>query len=267
MAAPRHRVRHHAVDSDRGQQQGRRREDDEQQHGEAALGERSRNDLLHRSHRVDGLILGRAGYLRAHGWDQAQRLGAGAQRQRQSRHGFGHEHVRHLHEGKVNLVSYLGGIVGIQPPMLHVSHHAGDLDRAHHYQADLPADRVLAGKDALCQDVVDYHHRGRSQVIPVREKPSAPQGDLHHAGVIGSDDIEHCQRHPVLRRLRPGARPERNLAVPLAERNHRRDGSRLNSRDRRRALEQLLVCQPDARRAGQGGRPVERASAGRRGGQ
>jgi hypothetical protein len=100
MGAPGHRIRHDAVDSDRGQQQGGRREDDEHQHGEAALGERSRNDLLHRADRVDGLILGGTGDLRAHGGDQAQGLGSGAQQQRQSRHARGHEFIGHLQEGK-----------------------------------------------------------------------------------------------------------------------------------------------------------------------
>jgi len=47
--------------------------------------------------------------------------------------------------------------------MLHVPYHADDLDRSHHHQADLPADRVLTGKDAPCQEVIDHHHRGETR--------------------------------------------------------------------------------------------------------
>src|SRR5438552_3223227 len=110
MSAPGHRVRHDTVDSDRGQQQGGRREDDEHQHGETALGERSRNDLLHGAYRVDGLIARRTGDLRAYGGDQAQGLGSSAQRKRQSRYTGGHEPLGYLQEGEVNLVTYFAGI-------------------------------------------------------------------------------------------------------------------------------------------------------------
>src|ERR1035441_10046809 len=83
-------------------------------------------------------------------------LGCGAQHQGQSGHGPAHELVGHLQEGEVYLVADLGGIVGIQPPMLRMPDHADDLDRAQHHKADLPADGVLTRKEVLCQDVVDY---------------------------------------------------------------------------------------------------------------
>jgi len=63
-------------------------------------------------------------------------------------------------------------------------HHADDLDRAHCHQADLPADWIPTWKDVPCQDVVDHRHRGEAKSSGL-EEPSAPQGDLHHAGVIG----------------------------------------------------------------------------------
>src|ERR1017187_3213736 len=252
MGPPGHRVGHYAVDTDGGQQQGGGCKDDEQQHGEATLGERSRNDLLHGSNGIDGLIPGGTGHLCPHGGDHAQRFGTCAQYKRQSRHGPGHELIGYLQEGEVDLISYFGSIVGIQPRVLHVPDHADNPDRAQHHDADLAADGVLTWKEALRQYVIDYRHWGRSQVIAVGEEPSEPQGYLHDARVIGSDDEEQRRRRPVLRRLGFRARPEGNRAVTFTERNQRRDGIRLAPWDRRHAFEQLLVCEPDGRRAGYG---------------
>ncbi len=75
MGPPGDRIRHDAVDPDGGQQQGGGREDHEQPHGEAAPGEESGGDPLHRSDGVDGLILGWTGDPRAHGGDQAEGFG------------------------------------------------------------------------------------------------------------------------------------------------------------------------------------------------
>ena len=195
-----HQVGNHTVNSHTGQKQRERSEDTEENHREAARGERAGDDVVHghdveddfaRIHFGDGFADGvhdrRGIALRAE--DDGDRVGNER-----------HEFFGKLHEGIVHLRLDDGGGFGLEAPLLDVAADADDFGfDAERDEMEMFADGIFAGEVGPREEVVNDDDGGGVLVILRSEIAAAFERNAHRGLEAGFGEIEKSLRHVLLR--------------------------------------------------------------------
>jgi hypothetical protein len=196
------------------------------------------NDLLHCLDAIDRLVFRRPCHLGSYRRENTEGIRSATQHEGAADHDLGLNLSGTCMKGKYISLRIFAVSSESRPQCFTCPTTPNNLDGSEHNHVHLLSHRILPRKDVLRHHVVDHHDVRRGGRVPLAEESAFQQGNAHHARVIGGCDMKQ-RRHPVLRRLRSGAKPKGNLAVALTERNKRGDGGPLYAGNGIRPCEQF----------------------------